>query len=75
MSSRGYSMSNKAMKTTAPQNKSEDLSSSSAKSNKFPTQTELIKTQTQTNSLNFQGFVLHDNGHDCKEVSREHRAA
>ena len=63
-------MSNKAMKTTAPQNKSEDLSSSSAKSNKFQTQTELIKTQTQTNSLNFQGFVLHDNGHDCKEVSR-----
>ena len=70
MSSRGYSMSNKAMKTIAPQNKSEDLSSSSAKSNKFITQTELIKTQTQTNSLNFQGFVLHDNGHDCKEVSR-----
>ena len=68
-------MSNKAMKTTAPQNKSEDLSSSSAKSNKFQTQTELIKTQTQTNSLNFQGFVLHDNGHDCKEVSGEHRAA
>ena len=63
-------MSNKAMKTTALQNKSEDLSSSSAKSNKFQTQTELIKTQTQTNSLNFQGFVLHDNGHDCKEVSR-----
>ena len=58
------------MKTTALQNKSEDLSSSSAKSNKFQTQTELIKTQTQTNSLNFQGFVLHDNGHDCKEVSR-----
>ena len=67
-------MSNKAMKTTAPQNKSEDLSSS-PKSNKFPTQTELIKTQTQTNSPNFQGFVLHDNGHDCKEVSREHGAA
>ena len=74
MSSRGYIVSNKAMKKQQ-QNKSEDLSSSSAKSNKFPTQTELIKTQTQTNSLNFQGFVLHDNGHDCKEVSGEHRAA
>ena len=67
MSSRGYIVSNiKPWKQQ--QNKSEDLSSSSAKSNKFPTQTELIKTQTQTNSLNFQGFVLHDNGHDCKEV-------
>ena len=74
MSSSGYIVSNKAMKKQ--QHKSEDLSpSSSAKSNKFPTQTELIKTQTQTNSLNFQGFVLHDNGHDCKEVSGEHRAA